>query len=237
MKKHILAAGAAVLALGTASIATAASTPCAATYPHPAAAKQIKSALVQAFVSCNNPGGNTPNATTESNVTPTCYPAESFHENAGSPALGWTWGPKGKGDITFKAGKNKLCGLPDYGQNDCGADPGDPGEVDLYITLKMSDIRDNTGLATGTNGTVSSSVRATLIDRAEPSAPMTVIDFPTSFPASVTNGKINQKSSATEILDGLNQPALPPCTTLELISLLVIDPNGNPFASMGTYLP
>jgi len=234
MKKHILAAGAAALALGTASIASAAATPCGATYQHPVSAKQIKASLVQAFVSCNNPGGNTPNATTETGTVPTCYPAETYHENAGSPSLGWTWGPKGKGDITFKAAKNKLCGPPDYAQNSCAtlAD-----QVDLSISIKISDIRDNTGLASLTNGSVSTVARATLIDRAEQTAPMTVIDFPTGFGIGVTNGKVSKKTSATVILDGLSQPALPPCTTIEVVSVLVKDPNGNSFANLGTYLP
>ncbi len=232
MKKHILAAGIAVLA--SASIASAASVPCAVQYQHPSKAKQIKGSLVQAFVSCNNPGGNVPNATTETGTVPTCFPAETYHENAGSPSQGWTWGPKSKGDISFKAGKNKLCGLPDFGQNDC-AELSD--QVDVFIQIKMSDIRDNTGLANQSFGKVSTVTRATLIDRAEQGAPMTIIDFPTEFDIEAINGKISQKSSATVILDDLSQPALPPCTTLEIVAVLVLDPNGNPFANLGTYLP
>jgi hypothetical protein len=232
MKNHIIAAGAAAMVLGAASIASAAAPSCPVAFQHPVQAKQIKSALTQAFVSCNNPGGNTNNATTETGTVPTCYPAETYHENAGSPNFGWTWGPKGKGDITFKAGKNKFCGAPDFPQNDCG-----PDEVDLLITVKISDIRDHTGIASGTNGSVQSVARATLIDRAEQSAPMTVIDFPTGFGIGVVNGKVNKKFSATQILDGLSQPALPPCSNIELIAVLVKDPNGNTFANLGTFLP
>ncbi len=233
MKKHILAAGAAVLALSAASVANAATQACGATFQHPASAKQIKSALTQAFVSCNNPGGNVPNATTQTGTVPTCYPAETYHENAGSPNTGWTWGPKGKGDISFKAGRNKLCGGVVYPMNDCGLD-----ESDLYIQVKISDIRDNSGIATEPNvGSVATVARATFVDRAEQSAPMTVIDFPTGFGIPVVNGKVSKKTSATEILAVLNQPALPQCTVIEVVSVLVKDPNGNTFASMGTYLP
>jgi hypothetical protein len=231
MKKQIFAAGAAALVLGAAGIASAAAVPCAVTYPHPVSAKQIKASLVQAFVSCNNPGGNIPNATTEGGTVPTCYPSETYHANAGSPALGWFFGPKGKGDITFKAGKNKLT-PPDNPLNT------DPTAVDLFITLKMADIRDNTGLATGTNGVVDSVARATLIDRAEDDlGPMTVIDFPTQFGVTADGGKINKKTSATVILNAINQPALPVCTTIELVAVRVLDPNGNPFATIGSYLP
>ena len=225
MKKHILAASAGALVIGIASIASAAPTPCAVVYQHPSQAKQIKSALVQAFVSCNNPGGNTPNATTETGTVPTCYPAETFHQQANSPPLGWLWGPKSKGDITFKAGKNKVV----HPLNT------DPNAVDLFITVKISDIQDNTGSADGTSGSVQSLSRATLIDRAHDQL-MTVIDFPTGFGITVTKGKVNKKTSATVILNNLSQPALRACTTIELISVLVKDPNGNTFANLGTFL-
>lgn len=228
MKKHMIAAGAAVLALGSVSIASAASFPCAATYQHPAKAASLKSSLVQAFVSCNNPGGNIPNATTETGATPTCYPAETYHENAGSPALGWTWGPKSAGTISFKAGVNKLL-PPDYPLNTA------PG-ADLYIQVKISDIRDNTGPASG-SGQVATLARATLIDRNELSAPMTVVDFPTAFGITAVGGKVSKKTSATVILNDLNQPSLPHCTTIEVVSVLVKDPNNNTFANLGTYLP
>lgn len=229
MKKHILAAGAAML---TASIASTAAAQCPVTYQHPAQAKQIKAALVQAFVSCNNPGGNTPNATTETGTVPTCFPAETYHEDAGSQNFGWTWGPKGKGDITFKASKNKLFGPQGYPQND----PYVANSADLAISVKIADIRDHTGVATGTNGSVATVARATLIDRANNEL-MTVIDFPTGFGIPVTNGKVNKKTSATVILDGLSQPALPKCTQIEVVSVLVKDPNNNSFANIGTYLP
>jgi hypothetical protein len=181
--------------------------------------------LVQAFVSCNNPGGNSPNATTEGGSVPTCYPAETFHQQALSPPLGWTWGPKSKGDISFKAGKNKVV----HPLNT------DPLAVDLYIQIKISDIHDNTGLADGTNGSVQSLSRATLIDRAADQL-MTVVDFPTGFGIPVTNGKVSKKTSATVILNNLSQPALRACTTVELITTLVKDPNGNTFANLGTFL-
>jgi hypothetical protein len=226
MKKLILAAGAAALALGSVSIASAAATPCAVSYAHPSKAKQTKASLVQAFVSCNNPGGNTPNATTETGTTPTCFPAETFHQQALQPPLGWLWGPKSQGSVTFKAGKNKIGGPLNT----------DPTAVDLFITVKLSDIHDNTGLADGTNGNVQALSRATLIDRLHNQL-MTVIDFPTGFGIPVTGGKVNKKTSATVILNNLSQPALPACTTIEMISVLVKDPNGNTFANLGNYLP
>jgi hypothetical protein len=227
MKKHILTAGAAVLAIGfSASLASAAAAPCPVTYQHPAKAAKLTSNLVQAFVSCGNPGGNTPNATTETGTVPTCFPAETYNEQAGSPPSGWLWGPKSQGTISFKAGKNKVV----HPLNQ------DPTAVDLYIQIKMSDIRTLAGPADQDQGTVATVARATLIDRANNEL-MTVIDFPTGFDVQSSGGKIQKKTSATVILNALNQPALPRCTTIEVVSVLVKDPNGTIFANLGTYLP
>lgn len=228
MKKLILTAGAAVAALSFAGIASAA-TPCPVTYQHPAKAAKLTSNLVQAFVSCGNPGGNTPNATTETGTVPTCFPAETYNEQAGSPASGWLWGPKSQGSIAFKAGKNKVVN-PSLNT--------DPNAVDLYIQIKISDVRNAGGPADGSSGNVATVARATLIDRANPPGElMTVIDFPTGFQVTVQpGGKIQKKTSATEILNALLQPALPRCTTIEVVSVLVKDPNGNAFANLGTFL-
>ena len=193
MKKFILTAGAAAVALGFSVTIASAATPCAVTYQHPAKAAKLTSNLVQAFVSCGNPGGNTPNATTETGTVPTCFPAETYNQQAGSPANGWLWGPKSQGSIAFKAGKNK-------NPNPLNTDP---TAVDLYISVKISDVRNAGGPADGTNGNVSTVARATLIDRANTEL-MTVIDFPTGFGVSVLpGGKIQQKTTATAILNAL----------------------------------
>ena len=127
----------------------------------------------------------------------------------------------------YKAGKNKITGVPNVA---------DEGAVDLYITLKLSDIHDETGPVQDLSGSVIQWVRITLIDRAEDKV-MTVFDFPTSFNFQLLGGKTTTKKSATEIINLLNQPALPACTTIELVSVVVRDQNGNDFAAIGTYLP
>jgi hypothetical protein len=227
MKKHILAAGAAVLAIGfSVSLASAAAVPCPVPYQHPAKAKQIKASLVQAFVSCGNSGGNTINATTETGSTPSCYPAETYNENAGSPVNGWIWGPGSSADITFKAAKNKVV----HPLNT------DPNAVDLSITIKMKDILDGNGPADNSNGRVATVARATFADRLANQL-MTVIDFPTGFGITAIGGKVSKKTSATVILNALNNPALPACTQIEVVSVLVRDPNQNNFANIGTFLP
>ena len=225
MKKNILTAGAAVIALGFCASIASAATPCVVTYQHPAKAAKLTSNLVQAFVSCGNPGGNVPNATTETGTVPTCFPAETFNEKAGSPNSGWLWGPKSQGSISFKAGKNKVV----HPLNT------DPTAVDLSIQVKISDVR-NAGGPAGTPGSVATVARATLIDRANNEL-MTVIDFPTGFGVQAVNGKVQKKTSATVILNALSQPALPRCTQIEVVAVLVKDVNGNAFANLGTFLP
>jgi hypothetical protein len=239
MKKHIIAAGAAALALGVTGMAHAA-TPCAFAagqeYIHPAKAAKLTGSLVQTYVSCNNTGGRVANSKTETN-TKTCYPAETIaHFNGnGTPQTGtWTWGPKSQGTVSFKAGKNKITTGPSSTLS--------PQELadarDLYISIKLSDIRDEEGslIDGGIPGRFNSLARTTLIDRAE-SKVMTVFDFPTGFDLSLAGGKLSKKTSATELIDPLGQPALPRCTTIELVDVFIRDSNGNTFARLGSFLP
>jgi hypothetical protein len=225
MKKHILVTGAAVLALGfSVSLASAnPSVPCPVNYPHPSQAKQIKSALTQAFVSCNSP-----NSTLDTGVVGTCFPAQTFNQLNPAPG-GWLWGPKSKGEITFKAAKNKIINVLNT----------DPAAVDILIAVKMSGIEDENGVADGSSGSVPSLARLTAISRGgpHPSGVMTVIDFPTGFGITTSHGKVNKKTSSTAILNNLSLPALGPCGNLEVVAVAVKDPNGNNFASMGLFLP
>jgi hypothetical protein len=226
MKKHILVAGAAVLALGF-SVSVASAYTCTSptnippgAYPHPYTAKKVVASLTQAFVSCG-----APNATTETGTVPTCDPAESYHQAAGSPTGGWLWGPRSRGAITFRASKNKIVNLLNP--------PGD--SVDLLISVKINGIEDENGASDGGNGSVATVARATIIDRLADHL-MTVIDFPTGFGVTTSHGSIKKRTSATAILNGLSQPALPPCANVEVVSVLVKDPNGNSFANIGTFL-
>src|SRR5690348_1388207 len=50
----------------------------------------ISTSLVRAFVSCNNPGGETANSQTQTGV-PSCQPVETFDDHNGAPNGGWQW--------------------------------------------------------------------------------------------------------------------------------------------------
>jgi len=193
-------------------------------YEHPRKAKQFKCDLVQAFVSCGNPGGNTPNTTTAGAV-PACAPPETFNQAAGTPNNGWQWWEqRSTGKIQFSETKGSS----------------GPNTRDLKIKLRLRRILNGTaGLASG-SGTLSTLARATLEDTV-PSAPgmgtdMTVIDFPAPFPFTMSQGNASLNSTANTLLTGLGIPPLPGCTSIETVSIQVLDPNGNPFGACGVFL-
>lgn len=234
MKRHLVVAAAALGFLFIASGAHAQATAYNDTtckFEHPKKAKETRSSLVQAYVSCGNPGGNAPNDTTESGV-PSCSPPETFNTQAGTPPNGWHFNfAKGQGDASFKAAKNKLTG------------PANPtgDTADVAVSLKLSGIIDDAGPASG-SGTLSTLSRATLRDRQGTSpdqsddVSMTVIDFPAPFPFDLIEGKAKLKTTANVVLNGIGT-SLPHCTSIEVVDLFVSDENGNRFASMGIFLP
>ena len=48
---------------------------------------------------------------------------------------------------------------------------------------------------------------------------------------------VHLEASADSLLNSINQYGLPHCSSLEIVSLTVLDPNGNTFANQGVYLP
>jgi hypothetical protein len=184
----------------------------------------FKSSLVRAFVSCNNPGGNTPNATTITGTVPTCYPVEDFHEQAGSPAGGWEFhSGTSYGTVTLKRAK--------------GVGPNlsfPPPHLDAAIAVKLYHIgsSDGPGFASGT-GSIQVVLRVTTQDYS--GADMTVVDFPFGFPISLSSGNGSGYVTKTvgDILFDLNNPRFTECTSLEVVSVTVRDPNGNVFAVPG----
>ena len=66
---------------------------------------------------------------------------------------------------------------------------------------------------------------------------LTVVDFPASFPFTMSGGKATVKTSADALLNGIGQPSLPHCSSIETVSITVVDPNGDTFANLGAFLP
>jgi hypothetical protein len=98
MRRHLLVTLAAVLAIAVS--AGAARAQCS--FEHPKKANKIQMTLVQAFVSCGNPGGNAPNA--DAGGVPSCAPPETYTVQAGNDtADGWSWDEDAaQGTLQFK---------------------------------------------------------------------------------------------------------------------------------------
>ncbi len=190
-------------------------------FEHPKTAKQFRSNLVQAFVTC----GGFANTTTEGGV-PSCAPPETWNELGGSPPGGWMWDEsKGRGEIRLKAAKNKVTGLSNV----------DPSDVaDVEISAALSGVTENFVFADG-DGTVTLVVRMTWKDHV--GGDMTTIDFPGARTITLVGGKGKMKSSFNALMAQLMQPGLPRCTSVELLYAAVRDPNGSTFAAAGIYLP
>lgn len=192
------------------------------TFQHPKVAKKVDLPLVQAFVACNNPGGNVPNATTETGTVPSCYPAETHDENDGSPPGGWHWGPYGKGMVSF------------------GVRCKDAGDVGIKLT--MSNIVDGAGALVSGNGTFAIAARLTIMHPG--GVPMTTIDVPLSFQFTVVNGVTKFLTSLNAMLTDQALSPLPngfsftlaPSPALDGL-FEVRDSNANAFARPGIYLP
>lgn len=195
---------------------------------------------MQAFVSCGNPGGNSVNTTVGGSV-PACRPPESFCEQSGNcPGTGWEWDElKAQGTVVFKA--LQFCYGKSSGTPLAACSPSDPlnsaqgGSADLYVALKLKGVLTsaNQAPAQGT-GTLATVARATLNDTANGDA--TVIDFPAGFQFTLVDGKANMKTSSDALLNTQSLAGLPPCTSIELVSVHVLDSNGDKFASIGNLL-
>jgi hypothetical protein len=233
MRRHLLVTLAVVLALGfTASVVSA---QCA--IEHPQKAKNFKVSLVQAFVSCGNPGGLAANTATEGGVT-ACTPVTTLNQYNGGEPNGWRFDPlKSQGQVQMKPKKKPACKQKDTSYPPACAGGLNPADtVDLEAQLKLKGvIATDSPLGASGSGTLATVARATLTDRV--GGPMTVVDFPAGFPFTLTNGKTSLKTSADALLNAIGQPGLPPCSSLEIVTMTVLDENGNPFANMGAFLP
>jgi len=239
-------------------------------FQHPKKASKLQSNLVQAFVSCNNPGGNTPNNTTGGGI-PSCSPPETFSNQAGNCNNGgWVWRRRGcvggangganctvdsecpastcglldaasSGQIAFKALKHCLGVSTGTALPPCipssPLNTGPPVAADLDVKLKLKKILDcGTGdYVNGVDGTLATLSRATLNDNTN--GDQTVIDFSAQFPFHMVNGAANLHTSADAVLNFIGNAGLPPCTSIEVVGIRILDANNDAFADLGTYLP
>jgi hypothetical protein len=186
----------------------------------PAKAKGMKTSLVRSYAGCPSITFPAPQSQTETNV-PTCAPpfAHSvFQFNNKS------------GKCDFKTSAKLEAPCSNLSGDNC---------MNMSVQAKCSGIVAADGVTPidgldnfGAGWALTTVTRATLNDPGN--GDMTVIDFPVQigFPLA-SKGKIGFKDNTNEILDRLGLSALPECTQLEVISLSVQDPDGQPFAKIG----
>ena len=201
---------AAVAAVGL--IAQTASAQCA--FNSPSKAKGMKTDMVRAFVACPS-STLTVNADAGPGNTPACTPV--------TPYSTFNFNDKGKCAVKIGAKAEQPC--KSDGTIDCTA---------VTVAPKCGGIVDaSNSLTAGAGWKVNAVARATFNDRTD--GDMTVIDFGASFDLNADKGKVSGKVSVNDFLVSVfgAQSQLPVCTTLELISLKLEDPNGALFATMG----
>ncbi len=222
------------LAVAALVVGASASAHAQCSFQHPHKAAGFQSNFVQAFVSCGNPGGHSPNTLAGGGKAPACRPPETFNDEAGPPPFGWLWGPKSSAQIKLKAKSKNVFST---------TTPADPDASDLSIQLKGSDIEYAPGdgsvkvdgpAAIGTLSTVS---RTTFNDRDPAVGDVTVVDFPVDINFQVAGGKIKLKTSANQALNMGNLAGLPHCTSIETVKILIIDQENHHFGNIGSFLP
>ena len=197
----------------------------------PAKAKGGKMSFVRNYAEC--PSTQHPSAnTTTGGGTAACSPvtAKGLGENPGAGELtDWFFGPKGGCDVKFSY-KNEECA-------NLGAEAGPC--ANFKIDAKCKDIHDAGGALeqadlAGPGGLVILA-QATIND--ETNGPLTVIDFPVSAPfGDFKKGGAKLKTTSTAILLQIfevDAADLPSCSSVELISMKIMDDLGRDFAWLG----
>ncbi len=245
---------AATLAIATLSTVDIAGAQCS--FEHPRTGGKLTTALVQVFIPCGGTciGGTAdgfdctsdaacsggvcraivngtvvapavPNTTTKGGI-PSCAPPQTPNQAAGNPSDGWRLDEsQASGTAIIQARKNHLT-LPE--------DLNGPNTADVAITLKLKGVTDGMGLVNG-SGKFNPVLRFTSND--EVSGDLTVVDYPTLLDFTLTSGAVTLKTTANALLNEIDQPSLPKCTSVGVVSLSVLDGNGTQFLGTGVYLP
>ncbi len=185
----------------------------------PAKAKSIKTSLVRAYASCPGATFASPNTTTMAGV-PGCAPPAS--------ASLYSFDDKGSCSVSFAHSVGTPC--PDGIAPSCSV---------VKIVTKCRGLLDPGGaaLASGPGWTLNLLSRTTMDD--DPNGDMTVVDVPVALQLpDVAKGKVKATFDVGQCV-GLcpifgPSNALPVCAQIELVGLTIRDPDGNPFAKLGS---
>jgi hypothetical protein len=177
--KSVLVILSAAVALATS--ATSSDAQCNFARPRQTKARHLELAMVPAYEGCNEPGGGTPNTTSEGGI-PACAPPRTEYQHIGGNALNaWVWGPTTYAKVEVNAST--------YPKPP--ADPNDPlnpvGDTsDIQVKLWVRDVmNDGAGFANST-GELCMVARMTIDDRAN--GDQTWVDFPACFSVTLMGG-------------------------------------------------
>lgn len=232
MKKVILTLSAIAL---VAAYAGSASAQCE--FNNTSKGKGMKTSMVRAYAGC--PSTEHPIINTQTGGgTPACNPV--LPAGVAGEATAYLFDPvKGGCDVQTKSKIEKDCALV----NDVNGDPLGlpPGPCHItYVKAKCKGVMEDATTPINANNdagwSLATLTRSTFNDATN--GDMTVIDFPVTFAfEDPNNGQIKMSSNSAEalskILTDISGAALPTCTQLETISIVIKDPLGLPFAVMG----
>jgi hypothetical protein len=191
------------------------------TFNEPFKAKGLKSDMVSAMTPCGGTSGAAINTASSTGI-PGCTPPVALSS--------YLFGAKGKCSIKSKAKAEAPCKTTDFA---------DPSCSDITLKLSCSDIlrSDGTTPVGGVDDdgwSISTLARTTFEDINGAGDEISIIDFPLQFPVpEPAKGKVKAKVSANSLLIGTGG-LLPACSAIEILNLVLVDPNGDPFAQMGT---
>jgi hypothetical protein len=206
-----------------------------------ARSKGLKASLVRNFYPCPGTEFHPGELTVTKAGTPSCSPVEPMSDPDGL-RTSYQFGPSGSCSVSLSAKLISDCSEIEDANNpgtSLGL-PSDPCHV-TYVRSKCSGIVTAQGAPIDEEDTgwkLTMVTRASLDDQT--GGDMTVIDFPITFdfPAP-DDGKISLSSNSAQALSdvfGTSSADLPPCTSMELVSLVLKAPggtNGLPFAQIG----
>jgi len=214
MRKIVTLAVATSFALLLAS--TTASAQCA--FDGPAKAKSVKVSMVRSFAACPSLTFPGPNSVTESGDLACAPPyAQSdylFDDKKGACSV--KWGVKREDPCSFNS-VTRPC-------------------LNASISVKCTGVLRND--STLVNGVADAGWALNYVYRATVNDPdngdMTVVTVPASVPLSVPkNGSMSVKADTNHLLSDLGVSSFPACAQISIVSLRIVDDNGNPFAEPG----
>jgi len=221
------------LALATAALVSSVEALAQCPFDVPAKAAGIKVSFVRAYDVCPGQTYPMPNASTAAGVD-ACSPPVPF------PVLGTTtqysFGPKGACSLSIKAKALGDCSvLEDEDGGSLGLPPS-ACHVE-YLNSKCSDIRDAADEPIDADDAGFALAMLLRWTTQDPNGAMTWIDFPVAFSYSEPkSGSMQIKTTLQATLRDILGPtgaALAPCTTTELLALVIRDNEYTQFAKIG----